>query len=172
MGDCRAGSGRTWSSGGVAVVNRRRGIALPVVLLVLVALGMMSSLALTDALLASRVATLAEDEARARGAVLGGVEGVRTPPDLQWLCLQPPARPVRTTHPLADGGRLELVWWMVAPGVVRAQITGVAAGGGRHRRLAWLRPDSLLPMDTRPGCPDATGLVPAAEDWLVGHPEG
>ena len=154
------------------MVKTRRGIALPVVLLVLVALGLMSSLALSDALLASRVATLAEDEARARGVVLAGVEGVRTPPDLQWLCLQPPAQPVRTTQTLADGDRLELVWWMVAPGVVRAQITGVAAGGGRHRRLAWLRPDSLLPMDARPGCPDAAGLVPAADEWLVGHPEG
>lgn len=145
---------------------------MPVVLLVLVALGLMSSLALSDALLASRVATLAEDEARARGVVLSGVEGVRTPPDLLWLCLQPPARPVRTVQLLADGGSLELVWWMVAPGVVRAQITGVAAGGGRHRRIAWLRPDSLLPMDVRPGCPDAGTLVPAGEDWLVGHPEG
>lgn len=153
-------------------MSARRGIALPVVLLVLVALGLMSSLALSDALLASRVATLAEDEARARGTVLSGVEGVRAPPDLHWLCLQPPARPARTTQALSDGGQLELVWWMVAPGVVRAQITGVAAGGSRHRRIAWLRPDSLLPMDVRPGCPDAAGLVPAVEDWLVGHPEG
>jgi hypothetical protein len=153
-------------------VRARRGIALPVVLLVLVALGLMSSLALSDALLASRVATLAEDELRARGVVIGGVEEVRNPPDLQWLCLQPPAQPVGTAQTLPDGGRLELVWWMVAPGVVRAQITGVAAGGGRHRRIAWLRPDSLLPMDARPGCPDAGTLVPAAEEWLVGHPEG
>jgi hypothetical protein len=154
------------------MVRPRKGIALPVVLLVLVALGLMSSLALSDALLASRVATLAEDELRARGAAIGGVEGVRTPPDLQWLCLQPPARAVGAAQALPDGGRVELVWWMVAPGVVRAQITGVAAGGGRHRRIAWLRPDSLVPMDVRPGCPDAGGLIPASDDWLGGHPEG
>jgi hypothetical protein len=61
---------------------------------------------------------------------------------------------------------------MVAPGVIRAQITGVAAAGGRQRRIAWLRPDSIVPMDVRPGCPDAAALIPAVADWLTGHPEG
>lgn len=150
----------------------RPGIALPMVLMVLVALGMLSSLALGDAMLAARVASLAEDELRARAAVLGGDSALRHPPDLLLLCLQPPAAPQRRVLIQADSSRVEISWWMAASGLVRAQVTGVGPGGGRHRRLAWMRPDSLVPLDPRPGCPDAGALVPAATNWRAGHPEG
>lgn len=150
----------------------RRGIALPMVLLVLVALGFLSSLAVGDALQSARVASLAEDELAARAAVLDGLAHARTPPDLPWLCLQPPAVAMRQVHPRASGGALEITWWQVRPGVVRVQLVGVGASGARHRRLGWLRPDSVVPDDPRPGCPEATRLVPAASDWLTAHPAG
>lgn len=151
---------------------RRRGIALPFVLLVLVALGMLSSLALGDAMLAARVAALAEDEVQARAAAVGGDSVLRRPPDLTWLCLQPPSAPQRRVVAGPDGGRVEVLWWMVGSGLVRVQVTGIGPGGGRYRRLAWLRPDSLVAGDPRPGCPDARALVPAALSWRAAHPEG
>lgn len=150
----------------------RRGIALPIVLLVLLALGLLSSLALGDAVLASRVAALGEDELRARAAVLAGDSLLRYPPHLALLCLQPPSVPQRRVLGRLDGGRIEVLWWMAGSGLVRAQISGVGPGGGRHRRLAWLRPDSLDPLDPRPGCPEARALIPAALTWRSGHPEG
>lgn len=150
----------------------RRGIALPVVLLVLIALGMLSSLALGDAVLAARVAALAEDEVRARATALAGDSLMRQPPDVTWLCLQPPTAAQRRVVLQPDGGRVELVWWMTGTGLVRAQLTGIGPSGGRHRRLGWLRPDSLIPLDPRPGCPDARALVPAAVSWRAAHPEG
>lgn len=151
---------------------KRRGIALPVVLLVLVALGMLSSLALGDALLATRVAALAEDEVRARSAALSADSALRHPPDLVWLCLQPPSAPQHLVLMQPEGSRVEIWWWMVESGLVRVQVTGVGPGGGRHRRLGWLRPDSLIPLDPRPGCPEARALVPAALSWRSAHPEG
>lgn len=150
----------------------RRGIALPVVMLVLVALGLLSSLALGDALLAARVATLSEDELRARAAVVAADSLMRRPPDLTWLCLQPPAQAVRLRRSQPDGGRVEVAWWATGPGLVRVQVTGVGPRGGRHRRIAWMRPDSLVPLDPRPGCPDAARLIPAALHWRASHPEG
>ena len=151
---------------------RRRGIALPVVLLVLVALGMLSSLALGDAVLAARVASLAEDELRARAGALAGDSLVRQPPDITWLCLQPPAAAQHRVVTRPDGGRVEVAWWMVGSGLVRVQVTGIGPMGGRHRRLGWLRPDSIVPFDPRPGCPDARRLRPAAVSWRGQHPEG
>lgn len=150
----------------------RRGIALPVALLVLVALGLLSALALTDALQSSRAASLAEDEVIARATALDGLEALATPPDLAWLCLQPPSAPVRVADSLPDGRVVAITWWAVAPGVVRAELVGIGAGGGRHRRVAWLRPEPLDPADPRPGCPDALRLVPRGADWLGAHPEG
>jgi len=150
----------------------RRGIALPMVLLVLVALGMLSSLTLGDALQSARVAKLAEDELRARAAAIASDSVLRRPPDLRWLCLQPPSAPQRRVISNRDGSRAEVSWWLVGPGLVRVQVQGVGPAGARHRRLAWLRPDSLVPLDVRPGCPDAEALVPAAADWRAAHPEG
>lgn len=152
--------------------QRRPGMALPMTLLVLVALGLLSALALTDALQASRAATLAEDEARARGALLEALGLATRPPDLRWLCLQPPMRPLTLVDTTPTGQRLELRWWMIGPGVVRVELVGVGRHGARHRRVGWLRPDSLDPSDPRPGCPTATQLIPLGPDWLGGHPEG
>ncbi len=152
--------------------RRRRGIALPMVLLVLVALGMLSSLALGEALLTTRAAVLAEDELRARAAAVDADSALRQPPDLHWLCLQPPTASQRRVLRRTDGSRAELTWWMLGPGLVRVQVLGVGPSGARHRRLAWLRPDSLVPLDPRPGCPDASRLEPAVRDWRAAHPDG
>jgi hypothetical protein len=142
------------------------------VLLVLVALGLLSALALSDATLATRAATLAEDEVLARAALLEGLPALAEVPDVAWLCLQPPASPLRLRKLVGGGRSVEVAWWMVAPGVVRAELVGIAAAGGRHRRLAWLRPDSLDPADPRPGCPEALRLEPLGAEWLGAHPEG
>lgn len=150
----------------------RRGIALPVALLMIVALGLLSALSLTDALQSSRIATLAEDEALARAAALEGLARLSAPPDVAWLCLQPPAMPVRRVDTLPGGRRVELRWWAVAPGVIRAEVVGVGASGGRHRRIGWLRPVPVDPEDPRPGCPVAERLEPVGPGWLGGHPEG
>jgi hypothetical protein len=149
-----------------------RGIALPVALLMIIALGMLSALALSDALQAARVATLAEDEALARAAALDGLSRVTTPSDVPWLCLQPPATPAQRVDTLPGGRRVELRWWAVAPGVIRAEVVGVGVSGGRHRRIGWLRPVPVDPDDHRPGCPAAERLEPIGADWLGGHPEG
>lgn len=151
---------------------RRRGVALPMALLVLVALGLLSSLALTDALQAARTATLAEDEARARAALLDALAAATAPPDLPWLCLQPPMLPLVVLDTTPTGQPIELRWWTIAPGVIRVELVGVGRFGARHRRVGWLRPDSMDASDPRPGCPSATRLQPIGPDWLGAHPEG
>ncbi|MBX3132139.1 MAG: hypothetical protein KF689_01975 [Gemmatimonadaceae bacterium] len=151
---------------------RRRGIALPAVLLVLVALAMLSSLALGDAFAAARMAALAEDAAVARATASRGVAAVREPPDVPWLCLQPPTASVRREVRVEGGGRSDIYWVTVAPGVVRAEVVASGPMGARHRRLAWLRPDSVDLDDPRPGCPLASRLLPADTGWLTAHPEG
>jgi hypothetical protein len=150
----------------------RRGIALPVVLLVLIALGLLSSLALFDALQATRAARLAEDEARARAVALAGVEGLLSPSDLPWLCLHPPAAPLGRTDIYEGEGRAQLRWWSLGGGRVRGEVVGIGRSGGRHRRLAILVADSL-PVDvTTPGCPGARVLRPGPIPWLSAHPDG
>jgi len=149
----------------------RRGIALSMVLLVLVALGLLSSLALFDALQATRGARLAEDEARARAVAIAGVEGLLAPPDLPWLCLQPAAAPLGGTI-LYDGGQARLRWWSLGAGRVRGEVLGIGRSGGRHRRLARLVADSLPVDPTTPGCPGASALRPAQIPWVGSHPDG
>lgn len=151
---------------------RRPGIALPVVLLVLVALALLSSLALSDAFGAARMAALSEDAAFARASASRGVVALRDPPDVHWLCLQPPTASVRHRVEVADGSRSDIYWVAVAPGVVRAEVVATGPVGARHRRLAWLRPDSVDFDDPRPGCPLASRLIPADTGWLTAHPEG
>jgi hypothetical protein len=142
------------------------------VTLVITALGLLSALALFDAVQAWRVAGLAADVVRARAAALHGLIALRDPPDLPWLCLQPPHAAVRRSQSLGGGTRVELVWWAVMPGEIRAQVTGVGPAGGRHRWLARLRPDSLPSDPWVPGCPAATRLRPTDSGWLMAHPEG
>jgi hypothetical protein len=150
----------------------RRGIALPLVLLVLIALGLLSSLALFEALQATRAARLAEDEVRARAIAIAGVERLLSPPDLPWLCLQPPAAPLALTDTYEREGRVHLRWWSLGGGRVRGEVLGVGRGGGRHRRLALLVADSV-PLDVMtPGCPGARGLRPDRAPWLSAHPDG
>lgn len=142
------------------------------VVLVLVALGLLSSLALFDALQATRGARLAEDEARARAIAISGVEDLLAPPNAPWLCLQPPAAVVRATTLYGARGRVELRWWSLGRGRLRGMVVGLGPYGGQHRRVAHLAPDSL-PVDSLIlGCPDARGLRPAGPRWLVAHPDG
>jgi hypothetical protein len=142
------------------------------VVLVLAALGLLSALALSDAVQAWRASGLAEDDVRARAAALEALQGLRAPPDLAWLCLQPPHAGLWAGHPVSGGGRAELQWWSVGRGEVRAEVTGVGPLGGRRRWLAYLVPDSLPEEPWVPGCPDARGLRPAGAGWLQAHPEG
>lgn len=156
----------------MVTARARRAIALPMVLLVLVALGLLSSLALFDALQATRGARLAEDEARARAAAIAGVEGLRRPADAPWLCLQPPGTPLGATLSVGDGASARLRWWSLGGGRVRGEVVGIGRTGGRHRRLASLLADSM-PLDSLTlGCPGATALRPAPDPWLAAHPDG
>lgn len=153
-------------------MRMRRGIALPMVLLVMLALGLLSALALFDAVQATRAGRLARDEALAYATAVAGVSGLLVPPDIAWLCLQPPSSPLRRAHAMEGGGRVELVWWSLGYGRVRGEVTGVGGGGGRQRRLAWLRADSI-PLDSgTPGCPAAKRLQPMSPVWLRAHPDG
>lgn len=150
----------------------RRGIALPVVLLVMTALGLLSALALFDALQATRGARLAGEEARAHAAALAGVAALLTPPNIAWLCLQPPSAPLRSNLSVEGGGRVELTWWSLGRGRVRAEVAGFGGNGGRSRRLAMLLADSLPADSLTPGCPLAVGLRPESPSWLRVHPDG
>lgn len=145
---------------------------MPLVILVLAALGLLGALGLSDAVAASRVAALAEDRVRAHGAALEGTALLLQPPDLPWLCLQPPRASHLVAVSTAGGARAELRWWAVAPGRIRGEVTGIGRSGARHRRLAELVPDSLPSDSTWPGCPQATALRPAGSGWLMPHPEG
>jgi hypothetical protein len=153
-------------------LRARPGIALPLVLLVLIALGLLSSLGLFDALQALHAARLAEDEVQARAAAISGVEGLFTPSDLPWLCLHPPSAPLGATLDTDGEGRAELRWWSLGGGRVRGEVVGVGASGGRHRRLALLVADSLSTSPAEPGCPGARALRPATAPWLLAHPDG
>ena len=142
------------------------------VLLALTALGLLSSLALFDALQATRGARLAEDEARALAASITGAEGLLSPPDLPWLCLQPPATPLSRTLNFGEMGRVQLRWWSLGGGLVRGEVVGLGKSRGRHRRLAILVADSIPRDATTPGCPGARALRPTLAPWLTPHPDG
>ncbi|MEX2181297.1 MAG: hypothetical protein WD771_04600 [Gemmatimonadaceae bacterium] len=150
----------------------RPGIALPMVLLVMLALSILSSLALFDAVQGWRVALLAEDGVRARAAAYSALGATFAPPSLALLCLQPP-------HLLMTGGtttsansRAEVGWRAVGGGRIRAEVTGIGRHGARFRLLALLSPDTLPDADGPPGCPDATRLVPAGRTWVLRDPQG
>ena len=85
--------------------RRRPGIALPAVLGVIVALGLLSSLALADAVRDWRVATLAEDAVRARAAALEALAAAAHPVDLEALCLSGPLTGQGADVPTASGTR-------------------------------------------------------------------
>jgi hypothetical protein len=153
-------------------VTRSRGIALPMVMFVLTALGVLSSLSLLDALGAWRAAQLAAGAVAAKAAVLQGVEHLRSPRDVAWLCLASPATPRREVRSLDDGSELRLTWWSLGGGRVRGEVSAVGRIGGRHRVLAALRADSMPEGPDAIGCPGATGLEPDGVRWLMPHPGG
>jgi len=150
----------------------RRGIALPMVLLTLLALTILASLALFDALQAWRAAGLAEDGVRARAAAHTALREVFAPPSVAWLCLQPPYAAVEREVSLPSGGRARISWRTLGPADQRAEVAGLGPQGARHRLLVRLTPDSLPSDPWVPGCPTATRLEPAGPDWWARHPEG
>ncbi len=150
----------------------RAGIALPMILLVMTALAILSALALFDALQTWRVALLAEDGVRARAAAHGAMRAAFAPPDLHFLCLQPPHL-LTGTHTVATAaGEATIGWRSLGPGRLRAEITGTGRSGARHRLLVLLTPDSLPALPGAPGCPTATRLLPQGPAWVLRHPQG
>jgi hypothetical protein len=150
----------------------RRGIALPMVLGVLVALGLLSALSLADATRDWRVATLAQDALLARAAALSALAAAGDPPDLAVLCSSGPMATQVRVLALDGGSSATLGWRALQPGLVRADIEGRGLHGARHRLQAYLAPDSAERVMGLFRCPTATRLVPAAGRWLDGHPEG
>ncbi len=150
----------------------RRGIALPAVLAVIVALGLLSSLALSDAVRDWRVATLAEDAVRARAAALEALAAARAPVDLQALCLLGPLGEQESQVVTGPGSSGRVRWRMPQAGIVLVDAEGVGAHGARHRLHALLRPDTAERVSGLYRCPDASRLVRAAARWTDGDPEG
>lgn len=153
-------------------LTARRGIALPMVLLSCLALGLLAALSLMEAAQALRIAGLAEDEVRARAAVWNGIARSLDPPDLAWLCLQPPAQAVERSWPLPNGTRSRSTWWMLPAGLVRAEVEGRGRAGARQLRVLLLQPTPPDTASAALGCPAAVGLRAAAADWIQPHPEG
>lgn len=150
----------------------RRGIVLPAVLAVLVALALLSSLALFDAVQEWRVAGFADDQVLARAALDEGLDAAIAPPDLAFLCLSPPLARQVHAGAAAGGGRYRLEWSHLGAGLVRAEVEGRGRIGGRARAVALLLPDSAAWALGVPGCPTATRLRPAGSDWVTAHPAG
>lgn len=150
----------------------RRGIVLPAVLATIVALGLLASLALFDAVLEWRVAGLAEDQVLARAALLEAIDGAASPPDLAALCLRPPLAPQSGSGTAAAGGSWRVRWHHLGGGLVRAELEGRGRMGSRARAIALVVPDSGDRSSGGYGCPAATRLLPAGPGWLEGHPEG
>ncbi len=150
----------------------RRGIVLPVVLAVILAMAALSALALFDAVQEARVAGLAQDRAVARAAALEGIGFVWAPPDIEALCLMPPVAEVEEIRGAFSGGSVRLVWRHLGAGTMLGMIEGLGARGTRHRFRAYLTPDSTEFSAGVFRCPGATRLGPAGPDWLEGHPEG
>lgn len=142
------------------------------VLLMTTALGLLAALSLMEAAQSARVAALAEDELRARAAAWEGLSAALHPPDLHWLCLQPPASPVRREWALPGGGAAVVTWWTLPAVAVRAEVEGRGRAGARQRRVALLVPDSVDAANPGLGCPEATGLQAVGGDWIQPHPEG
>ncbi|MBX3173567.1 MAG: hypothetical protein KF709_04100 [Gemmatimonadaceae bacterium] len=127
---------------------------------------------MADAIQATQLSRYAEEQVRARAAAVTGVAALLVPDDLAWLCLQPPAVPAIVTRDIGPAGRVELRWWSLGGGRVRAELVGVGARGVRARLLGRLRVDSLPPDDLALGCPTATRLNPDGADWLLPAPVG
>ncbi len=149
-----------------------RGVALPAVVLVLAALGMMAALMLTDALQAVHLARYAEGQVAARASAVAAVESLRYPDALGLLCLRPPGAAASRTVEVERDGAVTLRWWHLGHGRVRAEVAAVVREGGAARLLVRLRVDSAEVDDAAIGCPRATRLDPDGLDWLLLHPAG
>lgn len=152
--------------------TRRPGIALPAVLMVVVALAMLSALAFSEAVREWRVASLAEDAVQARAASLTAMASSRVPPDLAALCVSGPLMTQGRAVPVAAGGSASLRWRSLGGGVIRVEAEGRGRFGARARLQALLVPDSTERSMGLLRCPDARRLVPVTGRWLDGHPEG
>lgn len=142
------------------------------VLAVLVALMLLSALALSEAMLDWRVARFADDEVRARAAAMRGLAAVATPPDLATLCVSGPlAIQERVLPPVTDSG-VRIRWRQLGGGVIRAEVEGTGVHGARHRVWALVVPDSTERVMGFLRCPDALRVVPVPGRATDGHPEG
>lgn len=150
----------------------RRGMVLPIVLAAIVAVSLLASLGLFDAVQEWRVAGLAEDRVLARVAVTEGLDAVPSPPDLAGLCVRPPLAWMERSAESASGGRYRVRWQHLGGGLVRAEVEGVGRVGGRSRAIALMVPDSSERVAGLFRCASAARLVPAAPAWLETHPEG
>lgn len=150
----------------------RRGIILPTVLAALVALALLSALALFDAVQEWRVAGLADDQLIARAALHEGLDALARPTDLPLLCVSPPLSRQVATAPSVGGGAYRIAWSHLGGGLVRAEAEGRGRVGARTRAIALLRPDSSERAMGLYRCPAATRLAPAGTVWLTAHPEG
>lgn len=167
----RAGDRRARAAAG-ARGGPRRGIILPSVLAALVALALLSALALFDAVQEWRVAGLADDQVLARAALAEGLDAVGRPADLAFLCLSPPLARQTGVGTAVGGGRYRITWSHLGGGLVRAEAEGRGRTGARARAIALLRPDSTAWVSGVFGCPTATRLAPAGTGWVSVHPEG
>lgn len=145
---------------------------LPIVLAAIVVLGLLSSLALFDAVLEWRVAGLADDQVVARAAAVEGTDAVADPPDLGGLCVRPPLAWEERAGTTAAGGRYRVRWQHLGDGLVRAEVEGTGRIGARSRVIALVRPDSSERVSGLYRCPSAVRLIPAVPQWLETHPEG
>lgn len=155
-----------------ARVRARRGIILPAVLGALVALALLSALALFDAVQESRVATLADDRVLARAALHEGLDAASDPPDLAYLCVSAPVNLQVSAGVAAGGGRYLLEWSHLGRGLVRVSVSGRGRSGARAGAIALLRPDSADASGPGYSCPRATRLGPVGPGWVVAAPDG
>lgn len=145
---------------------------MPAVLSVLVALGLLSALALSDALLDWRAATLADDAVRARAAAIRGLGSASQPPDLAALCVGGPLLSQERTIPVPGGSGATVTWRSLGNGMVRVDVAGWGLHGARHGAWGLMRPDSAERVMGLFRCPDAVRLEPVHTRWRGRHPEG
>lgn len=150
----------------------RRGIVLPAVLAVMVALALLVALAVFDAVQEWRVSTFAVDRVVSRAAALAALGAARQPPDIAALCVAPPLAGQTSSPGVPGAGTARVVWRHLGGGSIRAEITGAGPHGTRTRLLVLLRPDSSETVSGLFRCPGARQLVPAGPRWVEGHPEG
>jgi len=145
---------------------------LPAVLGVLILLGLLSALVLSEALLDWRVATLADDGVRARAGALRALAAARFPPDLPGLCVSGPLVVQYVDLPESQGAAARVSWRQLGGGVVRVEALGTGTHGARHRIWALFVPDSTERAMGLFRCPSATALIRVPGHSAGRHPEG